>query len=147
MFINSTLHGACVAPFYDASLFPPEGGCMSCEMIYLLGVYTLTRGQISVAVFVRNKIQQPRYVVCLVQHRIGPIRTVSHVDTRVQLYLADLQPLDFETLGTVAGWLNVAGLVLQSFMLISNTFLPAAKTRSHYLTQCLIIAVIWINVG
>ena len=62
-------------------------------------------------------------------------------------WVTNLRLLDFETLGTVAGWLNVAGLALQSFMLISNAFLPAARTRSHYLTQCLIIAVIWINVS
>lgn len=43
--------------------------------------------QISVAVYVpsRVKTQLPHYVVCLVQHRIGPTRTVSNLDNRASI--------------------------------------------------------------
>ncbi|KAI4738668.1 hypothetical protein E4T50_10890 [Aureobasidium sp. EXF-12298] len=112
MFINSTLHGACIAPFYDASLFPPEGGYIGGRLC-------------------SQQSQGAGSPLCCLP---CPASYWAYSD-------------NFETLGTVAGWLNVAGLALQSFMLISNAFLPAARTRSHYLTQCLIIAVIWINLA
>ena len=53
----------------------------------------------------------------------------------------------FETWNTIAEWLNVVGLVLLVFMLASYIVLPAQKTRSHYLSVCLIVAVIFITLG
>ncbi|KAK1055463.1 hypothetical protein LTR74_015645 [Friedmanniomyces endolithicus] len=44
-------------------------------------------------------------------------------------------------------WLNVVGLILCSFMLVSYTVLPAQKTRSHYLSVCLIVSVMMIALG
>ncbi|THV87698.1 hypothetical protein D6D29_00553 [Aureobasidium pullulans] len=112
MFLNSTLHGACISPFYDASLFPSEGG-------YIGGRLCSVQGQ------------DPNSPLCCLP---CPASYWAYSD-------------NFDTLGTVSGWLNVVGLILQTFMLLSNTFLPATRTRSHYLTQCLIIAVIFINLA
>lgn len=53
----------------------------------------------------------------------------------------------FQTYNDVAEWLNVAGLIMLVFMLLSYIVLPTQKTRSHYLSVCLIIAVIMICLG
>ena len=52
-----------------------------------------------------------------------------------------MYPESFNTYGRVAEWLNVIGLVLIVFMLVSYVVLPAQQTRSHYLSVCLILAV------
>ncbi|MBE7200056.1 MAG: hypothetical protein INR70_19925, partial [Parafilimonas terrae] len=44
-------------------------------------------------------------------------------------------------------WLNVLGLVLLVFMLLTYMVLPAQQTRSHYLSICLIISVLFITLG
>ncbi|KAF2132653.1 hypothetical protein P153DRAFT_354141 [Dothidotthia symphoricarpi CBS 119687] len=56
-------------------------------------------------------------------------------------------PADFKTWLRVAEALNVAGLICLVFLLASYTFLPADKTRRHYLSYCLIIAAIWMALG
>jgi len=56
-------------------------------------------------------------------------------------------PESFNTYSTAAEWLNVVGLILCSFMLVSYTVLPAQKTRSHYLSVCLIVSVMMIALG
>ncbi|KAK3709252.1 hypothetical protein LTR37_010990 [Vermiconidia calcicola] len=56
-------------------------------------------------------------------------------------------PDSFSTYMTVIEWLNVFGLFLLSFMLLSYLVLPAQKTRSHYLSICLIISVMMIAMG
>ena len=53
----------------------------------------------------------------------------------------------FSTYATVAQWLNVIGLILLVFMLISYVVLPATHTRSHYLSICLIISVMFICIS
>nr|POF19985.1 hypothetical protein CFP56_52234 [Quercus suber] len=52
-----------------------------------------------------------------------------------------------KTYSTVSEWLNVAGLALLCFMLISYLLLPTQQTRSHYLSVCLIVAVIMLALG
>jgi hypothetical protein len=44
-------------------------------------------------------------------------------------------------------WLNVVGFGLMTFMLLSYMVLPAQKTRSHYLSVCLIVSVMLIALG
>lgn len=58
-----------------------------------------------------------------------------------------LYPDSFKTYATVAEWLNVFGLLLLLFMLISFAILPVSKTRSHYLSVCLIISVMMVCIG
>ncbi|KAK5113076.1 hypothetical protein LTR62_003655 [Meristemomyces frigidus] len=53
----------------------------------------------------------------------------------------------FTTYNNIADWLNVVGLILLVFMLISYILLPAQKTRSHYLSVCLIVSVMMIALG
>ncbi|KAI5366286.1 hypothetical protein Slin15195_G078070 [Septoria linicola] len=54
---------------------------------------------------------------------------------------------DFNTYGIVSEWLNVVGLILLCFMLVSYLVLPAQQTRSHYLSVCLIVSVMMIALG
>lgn len=112
--------------------------------------------QISPVVFAPYQIHFliHHYVVYLVQPRTGPIQIVSTVHRmaespcvihRLTFFTSSI--VDFVTLSTVAGWLNVIGLTLQAFLLISYTVLPAAKAQAHYLTICLTISVVFINVS
>ena len=47
----------------------------------------------------------------------------------------------------VTNWLNVAGMVCSVSLLISFLVLPIQTTHRHYLTVCLVISVILIQVG
>ncbi|CAK4031824.1 hypothetical protein AC579_2693, partial [Lecanosticta acicola] len=54
---------------------------------------------------------------------------------------------NFNTSTTAAQWLNVVGLVLMAFMLLSYILLPAQQTSSHYLSVCLIVSIVMITLG
>lgn len=54
---------------------------------------------------------------------------------------------DFNTIDTGAGWVNVVGLIVLSLLLLSYIVLPVQYTRSHYLSVCLIIGTMMINIG
>ena len=56
-------------------------------------------------------------------------------------------PDSFQTLGFVAGWLGVVGTICCVFLLLSWVALPVEKTHRHYLSICLTIAVIFMNVS
>ena len=56
-------------------------------------------------------------------------------------------PNSFDTYVSIAEWLNVVGLILLAFMLVSYIVLPAQKTRSHYLSICLIVSVLMVTLG
>ncbi|KAF1351153.1 hypothetical protein BDV97DRAFT_368817 [Delphinella strobiligena] len=56
-------------------------------------------------------------------------------------------PESFSTYNTVAAWLNVVGFILLVFLLTSFFLLPVQTTRRHYLSICLVIAVIFLNLG
>ncbi|RMZ66888.1 G- coupled receptor [Pyrenophora seminiperda CCB06] len=53
----------------------------------------------------------------------------------------------FNTAYRAAEVLNVVGLILLVFMLITYAVLPAETTRRHYLSYCLIIAAIFMALG
>ncbi|KAK6379170.1 hypothetical protein LTR81_027778 [Elasticomyces elasticus] len=108
---ETLLRGNCVAPFYDASAFPLDGGYGR----FCAPVTGLLPGNPT---------------CCL------PCPITDWVYSE-----------NFNTLGTVAEWLNVVGLILLSFMLVSYVVLPAQKTRSHYLSICLIVSVMMIALG
>ncbi|KAF2634276.1 hypothetical protein P280DRAFT_280403 [Massarina eburnea CBS 473.64] len=55
-----------------------------------------------------------------------------------------LYPQDFKKWYRVAESLNLVGLVLLCFLLLSFLVLPAEKSRRHYLSFCLIIAAIFM---
>ncbi|KAF1999543.1 hypothetical protein P154DRAFT_228697 [Amniculicola lignicola CBS 123094] len=58
-----------------------------------------------------------------------------------------LYPPQFKTWYRVAEVLNVVGLVLLLFLLVSFIVLPAEKTRRHYLSYCLIVAATSMALG
>ncbi|KAF1975352.1 hypothetical protein BU23DRAFT_83022 [Bimuria novae-zelandiae CBS 107.79] len=58
-----------------------------------------------------------------------------------------LYPKDFKSWYRAAEALNLAGLVCMVFLIISFVILPAEQTRRHYLSYCLIIAAIFLELG
>ncbi|CAG8954068.1 hypothetical protein HYFRA_00009169 [Hymenoscyphus fraxineus] len=58
-----------------------------------------------------------------------------------------LYPDSFNTVTQVANWINVVSLVAVAFLLASFAFLPVEKTHRHYLSICLAMAVILMNLG
>lgn len=56
-------------------------------------------------------------------------------------------PDRFNTATQASEWLNVLGLVLMAFMLLTYLVLPTQQTRSHYLSVCLVISVMFIALG
>lgn len=53
----------------------------------------------------------------------------------------------FSTVGLVAEWVSVFSTVCCVFLLVSWTVLPIDKTHRHYLSICLTIAVVFMNLG
>jgi hypothetical protein len=58
-----------------------------------------------------------------------------------------LYPDSFDAMTKSASWINVAGMVCSMFLLISFAFLPVGKTHRHYLSVCLAIATVMMQVG
>lgn len=88
------------------------------------------------------------YAVSRAQHHNGSTPTVSLCKIEASLREPCLTcSLGFNAIDTAAGWVNVVGLVSLLFMLISYIVLPVQHTRSHYLSVCLIVAVMMINLG
>ncbi|KAH8675668.1 hypothetical protein BX600DRAFT_507888 [Xylariales sp. PMI_506] len=56
-------------------------------------------------------------------------------------------PDNFNQLTSVASWVNVVGMVCCAFLLLSWLFLPVEKTHRHYLSICLTLAVVLMNLG
>jgi hypothetical protein len=47
---------------------------------------------------------------------------------------------------TAMEWINVVGLICTVFLLLSFAFLPVKKTHRHYLSVCLCVAVLVMQV-
>lgn len=58
-----------------------------------------------------------------------------------------LYPDNFDTITKSASWVNVAGMICSMFLLISFAFLPVSKTHRHYLSICLAIATVFMQVS
>ncbi|KKY38405.1 putative g-protein coupled receptor [Diaporthe ampelina] len=56
-------------------------------------------------------------------------------------------PDSFESMSTAANWVAVASTVCCLFLLLSWAFLPIEKTHRHYLSICLTVAVVFLNLG
>lgn len=54
---------------------------------------------------------------------------------------------DFYDLTRIAGYINVVGLGICIFMLVSFVFLPIEATRRHYLNVCFVFAIIIMQLG
>lgn len=57
-----------------------------------------------------------------------------------------LYPDSFHTITQVSSWINVAGLASTLFLLLSFACLPVEKTHRHYLSICLTISVVIMQV-
>lgn len=57
-----------------------------------------------------------------------------------------LYPDNFDTVTTSANWVNVAGLICCLFLLVSYAALPVAKTHRHFLSICLVIGIVFMQV-
>ena len=90
--------------------------------------------QISFAVY---RVQPPTSCIPLVSdYRLHWSSTLSLTVTK-----------EFTSYYRAAEALNVVGLICLVFLLVSFIFLPAEKTRRHYLSYCLIIAAILLAVS
>ncbi|KFY47193.1 hypothetical protein V494_00102 [Pseudogymnoascus sp. VKM F-4513 (FW-928)] len=58
-----------------------------------------------------------------------------------------LYPDSFATVTNASSWLNVVGLVCTVFLLLSFAILPVEKTHRHYLSICLVIAIVIMQLG
>ncbi len=47
----------------------------------------------------------------------------------------------------VANWLNVAGMICAVSVLLSFAVLPVNKTHRHYLSVCLVVGIILMQVS
>ncbi|KAH8910669.1 hypothetical protein BR93DRAFT_873113 [Coniochaeta sp. PMI_546] len=56
-------------------------------------------------------------------------------------------PDSFQTLSLAAGWVAVVSTVCCVFLLLSWIFLPVEKTNRHYMSICLTIGVVFMNLG
>ncbi|GAP85933.1 putative frizzled smoothened-like sans CRD protein B [Rosellinia necatrix] len=56
-------------------------------------------------------------------------------------------PDNFKTATQSADWINVAGMVGCAFLLLSWVALPVERTHRHYLSICLTVAVVFMNLG
>ncbi|KAI0395804.1 hypothetical protein F5Y17DRAFT_474086 [Xylariaceae sp. FL0594] len=56
-------------------------------------------------------------------------------------------PDSFYTATQSANWINVAGMIGCAFLLLSWLVLPVERTHRHYLSICLTIAVVFMNLG
>jgi hypothetical protein len=56
-------------------------------------------------------------------------------------------PDNFDTMTSVANWINVVGMACCTFLLASWICLPSEKTARHYLSICLTVAVSLMNLG
>ncbi|GAW18262.1 hypothetical protein ANO14919_077360 [Xylariales sp. No.14919] len=56
-------------------------------------------------------------------------------------------PDNFKTATQSADWINVAGMVGCGFLLLSWVVLPVERTHRHYLSICLTVAVVFMNLG
>lgn len=54
--------------------------------------------------------------------------------------------LGFESRTEIANWVNVAAFVLSIYLMLSFLVLPVKFTHRHYLSVCLSLAVIFIEV-
>ncbi|KAK0118774.1 hypothetical protein ONS95_007656 [Cadophora gregata] len=54
---------------------------------------------------------------------------------------------NFDAITHSASWLNVAGMVCSMFLILSFAFLPVEKTHRHYLSVCLAVAIIIMQLG
>lgn len=126
---NSTLasNGGCPKPFLSQSLFNTSIGCKFVTVLMsIVGkarlTFTVTTGRLCTPI--------GSGVVCCL-----PCPQSDY-----------LYPDNFNTVTTAANWVNVAALACSMFLLLSFAFLPVEKTHRHYLSICLAIGTVLMEV-
>ncbi|KAF4427455.1 g- coupled receptor [Fusarium acutatum] len=105
---NTSGVNLCPAPFWDAALFPSEGG------------------------FIDGRLCQ----------------TVATIQCCLPCPMTDwVYPDRFDTLTAVANWVSLFSQICCIFLLLSWAFLPVEKTNRHYLSICLTVAILLMNMG
>jgi len=66
---------------------------------------------------------------------------------RVQRTQGLTSEIGFYRVNSAAEWISVVGIMASVFVLLSYAVLPIQYTRSHYLSTCLIVSTILINVS
>ena len=79
-----------------------------------------------------------------VRRPIGSMETVGPLSPRPEP-LSDGRP-DFYTLSKVSNYINVVGIACCLFMLISFAFLPVEKPNRNFLSVCLVLAIVLMQV-
>ena len=83
-------------------------------------------------------------VVCHVLQHNGHTTTVSF--PLYECPRRSLTSTGFEQRTEIANWINVAAFVAVMFLLISYAVLPVKWTHRHYLSICLVIGVVCMEV-
>jgi len=58
-----------------------------------------------------------------------------------------LYPDNFDTITNSANWINVVALVCCVFLLLSYAALPVSKTHRHYLSICLVMGIVFMQLA
>ena len=143
MATSSELRGLCLAPFFAESAFPDTGGCTYPPVQHSYPRMVLMFSVIS------GRFCMPltgNYTCCLPcpttdwTYRDGtfPIRRNSWTITEPDA--------GFESRTEIANWVNVAAFVLSIYLMLSFIVLPVKFTHRHYLSVCLALGVIFIEV-
>lgn len=85
-------------------------------------------------------------VACRAQLQAGHTQTVSS-SCNDDAGASNDRVTDFYSLARTAGWINVAGFVCCVILLLSFAFLPVEKSRRHYLSVSLVVAIILLQVS
>lgn len=75
-------------------------------------------------------------------------QTVATIQCCLPCPMTDwVYPDRFDTLTAVANWVSLFSQICCIFLLLSWAFLPVEKTNRHYLSICLTVAILLMNVG
>ena len=141
--LSASLLEECPPPFLDAAKFG-SGGCTFARynsLDCLCSPYPVVGGR-----FCAPMPQAPSLLCCLP----CPSTDFLYPDSKRACRASDVCHLTypaFKKWYRVAEGLNLAGLVALLFLFITYLFLPPAKTRRHYLSFCLIVGAMVLNVS
>lgn len=85
--------------------------------------------------------------VCLAQSQTGCILMVSEIYEASSVSILVTKCLDFYDQTRIPGWINLAGLFVCVLLLLCFVILPPTATRRHYLNVCLLIGIIFLELG
>lgn len=145
---SSNLRGLCPPPFLQEALFPETGGCM----------YPFNKSKRpSTSILTRSKLSLEGFACLLplfetlpaVYHAPSPIGPILMVRQFLPIKYATVmltgQP-GFEQRTSIANWVNLAAFILSVYLVLSFIVLPVKFTHRHYLSVCVTLGVIFLEV-